>query len=128
MSVFFSDSAPESAYKIQIKSNMRANISLGFYRSVCQYYEYQSSSWSYSGCVAKDESYPLVIACECNHMTSYGGSVLLSPDQIDFTDLTVSCYFLSLYHTLLDRITLTESAVRIQYKVYIGTFLLNGSL
>ena len=35
-------------------------------------------------------SIPDVIACTCDHMTSYGGSVLLLPDQIDFTDLTVS--------------------------------------
>ena len=75
---------------MQVKSNVKGNVTVGIYNSLCQYYDESTSSWAYNGCEATDESVPSCIACKCNHMTSYGGSVILSPDQIDFTDLTVS--------------------------------------
>lgn len=92
-SVYF-DRTTESAYKVQVSSNVKANITMGVYYSDCVFYDTSTSLWSNSGCEPLDESIASVAVCACNHMTFYGGSVLLSPDQIDFTDLTVSNVFI----------------------------------
>ncbi|XP_067672234.1 polycystin-1-like [Haliotis asinina] len=63
------------------------NISIAIYLSSCQFFNTQSMDWDSSGCQAMDESITTRTVCRCNHLTSFGSSMLVPPDAINIVDL-----------------------------------------
>ncbi|XP_041364412.1 polycystin-1-like [Gigantopelta aegis] len=79
-----------SSYSVSVFNNNGyhdVNLSAAVYFSSCQYFAATPSDWSVSGCEVLDESIPICSVCLCDHLTSFGGSVLVPLDAIDFADL-----------------------------------------
>lgn len=78
------------AFALKLKCPTDIEVQIGVYYSACEYFNETKSEWDTDGCAPQDDSIPSVMSCRCNHYTSFGGSIFVSPDQLDFTDLSVS--------------------------------------
>ena len=76
-------------FKLEVYSNVDTTLSSAVYYTHCLYIDKTTAQWSDHGLTPLSESIAEVAACRSNHMTSFGGTMLVSPDQLDFTDLTV---------------------------------------
>ncbi|XP_062602087.1 polycystin-1-like isoform X2 [Saccostrea cucullata] len=82
---------PSASYTITVYNNdpnFAYNVSAALYFTSCGYYSPTDESWSGSGCSPTSESLPMYTTCTCNHLTPFGGSMLVPPDAISFADLT----------------------------------------
>lgn len=84
---------PSASYTITVYNddpNFAYNISAAIYMSSCGFYDPSSETWSGAGCYPTAESLPVYTTCMCNHLTPFGGSMLVPPNAISFSDLVVS--------------------------------------
>ena len=95
--VFYSDYSDTDAFKIRLRSTESMQVHIGIYQSRCEFFNEVSEKWDNEGCVPQEESIATVIKCACNHLTSFGGSLFVSPDELSFNDLTVSIVWLVFY-------------------------------
>ncbi|XP_071105933.1 polycystin-1-like [Haliotis cracherodii] len=63
------------------------NISIAIYFSSCQFFNTDSMNWDNNGCQVMDVSITTRTACRCNHLTSFGSSMLVPPSAINIVDL-----------------------------------------
>ena len=63
---------------------------------MCMFYNISSDVWDTSGCEPSPLSKATELVCQCNHLTTFGGSVLVPPNAIDIGDIGV-CYILDQY-------------------------------
>ncbi|XP_052761742.1 polycystin-1-like isoform X2 [Mya arenaria] len=75
-------------FKLEVESTHTATVFVGIYNAKCHYFDEDTVSWQDTGCVPMTYSIAYVTACKCDHMTSFGGTLFVSPDELDFTDLT----------------------------------------
>jgi len=75
---------------VRVTTTSQAEVFIGTYNAKCEFFNLNTETWDWTGCTPQAESIPSVISCQCNHLTSFGGALFVSPDEIDFTDLTVS--------------------------------------
>ncbi|OWF55928.1 Polycystin-1 [Mizuhopecten yessoensis] len=82
-------------YRISVYVNdtYMLNVSTAMYTVSCMYYDTTELAWSPSGCYPTAESTATAIVCECNHLTAFGGGMLVPIDAISFSDLE----FIDLY-------------------------------
>ncbi|XP_035828345.1 polycystin-1 isoform X2 [Aplysia californica] len=88
-------SSSDSVYVIATNMDLfvSVNMSVGVYTSTCSYFDTTDQLWSNEGCTAQEESIATVTACQCNHLTSFGGAGIVSITDIDFTDIVYLDFF-----------------------------------
>ena len=99
--LLFRDIKNDTSYYITLHNTdvtKSVNVSLTFYESACLYYDTNSSVWNTSGCTPNPKSNQNITVCDCNHMTMFGASVQYRPVIIDFKDITVCIFFLTVLY------------------------------
>ncbi|XP_064194082.1 polycystin-1-like protein 3 [Anguilla rostrata] len=51
----------------------------------CMFWNQDNQTWSTNGCVVGVDSEPHMTQCLCNHMTFYGSSFFVMPNQVDLS-------------------------------------------
>ena len=67
----------------------QVNVTVTPYEVQCQFYSPEQSGWSSSGVVPTARSNRSHTVCLSSHLTIFGASSLVAPEDIDFSDLTV---------------------------------------
>nr|XP_006822225.1 PREDICTED: polycystin-1-like [Saccoglossus kowalevskii] len=72
-----SDYSSHTEYYLLVTSNYVQsviNVSVGVYFTTCQYYNETLNEWESTGCIPDEQSVYVCPSCQCNHLTSFGGS------------------------------------------------------
>jgi hypothetical protein len=88
--IYFSDYSTDDAFKVHLRVSETTQVLVGVYLTRCEFFNEGNEEWDNEGCLPHQDSIATCIKCACNHMTSFGGSLFVSPDELDFTDLSVS--------------------------------------
>ncbi|XP_069125629.1 polycystin-1-like [Argopecten irradians] len=84
-----------NTYRISVYANdsYLLNVSAAVYMSSCMYYDTTEREWSTQGCYPTSECIAIALVCKCNHLTAFGGGMLVPINAISFSDLE----FIDLY-------------------------------
>ncbi|ELT87232.1 hypothetical protein CAPTEDRAFT_84236, partial [Capitella teleta] len=66
----------------ETKRNITYNF--GSYAHKCQYWNKAEQAWASDGCKVAANSNPLRTLCLCDHLTSFGGDMVVPPNTINF--------------------------------------------
>ncbi|XP_060598141.1 polycystin-1-like isoform X3 [Ruditapes philippinarum] len=83
-----SDYSTDDAFKVHLRVSESTQVLVGVYLTRCEFFNEGNEEWDNEGCLPHQDSIATCIKCACNHMTSFGGSLFVSPDELDFTDLS----------------------------------------
>ncbi|XP_013395471.1 polycystin-1-like [Lingula anatina] len=81
---------PNASYQLVLENrgvHHAVNVAIGLYVTSCQFYNELNNTWDTGGCEPDAESVAACSVCLCNHLTSFGASVLVTPNAIKFQDL-----------------------------------------
>ncbi|XP_033754437.1 LOW QUALITY PROTEIN: polycystin-1-like [Pecten maximus] len=87
------DSSKTYRISLYVNDTYMLNVSSAVYMGSCMYYDTQELAWSTSGCQPTSECIAIALVCKCNHLTAFGGGMLVPIDAISFSDLE----FIDLY-------------------------------
>jgi len=68
-------------------NNVTLNVTV--YISTCRFWNVTTLQWEGTGCRPSDKSTRQLIVCSCNHLTSFGSNINISPNKLDFSVLQV---------------------------------------
>ncbi|XP_066916818.1 uncharacterized protein [Clytia hemisphaerica] len=66
-------------------SNFTVNITI--YITTCRFWNTSTSRWEGFGCKPSPKTTLHLAVCSCNHLTSFGSSINIAPNKLDFTVL-----------------------------------------
>lgn len=68
-------------------SNVTLNVTI--YVSTCRFWNESVGQWEGTGCRPSHKTSRQLVVCTCNHLTSFGSSIDIAPNKLDFTVLKV---------------------------------------
>lgn len=82
---------PDNIYITVINENYLHDVKVTIrpYIVTCQYYDVGMGVWKQDGLLPTEDGNRTHSVCLVNHLTLFGGSSLVTPDDIDFSDLAV---------------------------------------
>ncbi|XP_066922168.1 polycystin family receptor for egg jelly-like [Clytia hemisphaerica] len=76
----FKDIAP-------VVTNSSLNYSLSITKAKCLFWEPVNETWTSQGCVVGSDTTPELTHCLCDHLTDFGGDILVAPNPIDMNEV-----------------------------------------
>eukprot|EP00111_Clytia_hemisphaerica_P007273 TCONS_00021135-protein len=64
-------------------TNASLNYSIEITKAKCLFWDPVNETWGSNGCVVGIETTPSTTQCLCNHLTNFGGDVMVAPNPID---------------------------------------------
>ncbi|XP_060076676.1 polycystin-1-like [Ylistrum balloti] len=113
------DSSKTYRISVYVNDTYMLNVSSAVYMGSCMYYDTTELAWSTSGCQPTSECIAIALVCKCNHLTAFGGGMLVPIDAISFSDLE----FIDLYTNPVVFVTAT-----IIFVVYIVAVIISRRL
>ena len=72
--------------------SLNVTVNITIYVSTCRFWNESIGQWEGTGCRPSHKTSRQFVVCTCNHLTSFGSSIDIAPNKLDFTVLKVSLH------------------------------------
>ncbi|XP_052262941.1 uncharacterized protein LOC127866462 [Dreissena polymorpha] len=70
-----------------MQSETMFNYTYQHFLGGCRFWNHENETWDSDGCVVGNLTTPNATQCLCNHLTSFGGNMVVPPNTIDFNNV-----------------------------------------